>query len=215
MGVSLSKDAFDTCGEPESVDVRLRLAGRASSTSDGASSSCATSFSEPQWLPELALDGPVGLPWLDVPFAPRRVVIWNGIEGARRDILPGTPSVPGPVRLLDAALCRIASAKSIHISAVWGQRRAPWLVEGYIRGLSNVSDTPLIVVIFRLGGMALSMRPGPEERQSTKAKGNAADGPNAHSAIKQLPCTYKICSVLGRLVDSASFLKLTEADMVL
>lgn len=84
----LSKDPLDICGEPESVDVRLRLGGCASSASDGACSSCATSFKELRRLPELALDGPAGLVWFDVVFAPRRVVIWNGIEGASRDLEP-------------------------------------------------------------------------------------------------------------------------------
>ncbi len=46
------------------------------------------SFNELRRLPELALDGPAGLVWLDVVFAPRRVVIWKGIEGASRDLEP-------------------------------------------------------------------------------------------------------------------------------
>jgi len=86
MGVLLSNEPLDLCGEPESDDVRLRLAGRASSWSGVASSFCAISFRELRRLPELALDGPAELVWLDVPFAPRRVVIWNGTEGARRDV---------------------------------------------------------------------------------------------------------------------------------
>jgi hypothetical protein len=87
MGVLLSNEPLDLCGEPESDDVRLRLAGRASSWSGVASSFCAFSSRELRRLPELALDGPAELVWLDVPFAPRRVVIWNGTEGARRDVL--------------------------------------------------------------------------------------------------------------------------------
>jgi len=86
MGVLLSKEPLDLCGEPESDDVRLRLAGRASPMSEVASSFCAISLRELRRLPELALDGPAELVWLDVPFAPRRVVIWNGTEGARRDV---------------------------------------------------------------------------------------------------------------------------------
>jgi hypothetical protein len=70
MGGLLSKEPLDIWGEPESVDVRLRLAGRSSSKSDGASWDCATSFRELRRLPELALDGPA-----DAVFAPRRVVI--------------------------------------------------------------------------------------------------------------------------------------------
>ena len=86
MGVLLLKGPFDLCGEPESDDVRLRLAGRASSWSRTVSWLCAASSRELRRLPELALDGPAELVWLDVPFAPRRVVIWNGTEGARRDV---------------------------------------------------------------------------------------------------------------------------------
>jgi hypothetical protein len=86
MGVLVSREPFRSCGEPESDDVRLRLADRASSWSGTASGSCAASSRELRRLPELALDGPAELVWLDVPFAPRRVVIWNGTEGARRDV---------------------------------------------------------------------------------------------------------------------------------
>jgi hypothetical protein len=70
IGVLLLEETFDLCGEPESVDVRLRLAGRPSSKSEAASWNCATSLRELRRLPELALDGPA-----DAVFAPRRVVI--------------------------------------------------------------------------------------------------------------------------------------------
>lgn len=85
--VLASREPLHLCGEPEADNVRLRLAGRASSCSPGASSFCAFSSSELRRLPELALDGPAELVWFEVPFAPRRVVIWNGTEGARRDVL--------------------------------------------------------------------------------------------------------------------------------
>ena len=53
IGVLLPNEPF---GEPESVDIRLRLAG-SSSKSDG----CATSFNELRRLPDAALDGAAGL----------------------------------------------------------------------------------------------------------------------------------------------------------
>lgn len=96
MDVLLSSEPLDICGEPESVEVRLRLAGRSSSKSEGASWNCATSLRELRRLPELALDGPA-----DVVFAPRLVVIENGgnpCNGSRRE---GAPAVVA-TRLLRA-----------------------------------------------------------------------------------------------------------------
>jgi len=170
MGVLLSNEALlDSGGEPESVDVRLRLAGRASSSGSEPFPGAMPS-KEPRRLSALTLADRAGLPWLDVPLAPRRVVIWKGTEGARRDILPVAPSVPRPIRLVDAALCMFP-ARAIHVSSafepetLYGQEYShggmPLGLEGaeHLRGrivvVGVVMAAVLVALCLRLAGMAV------------------------------------------------------------